>query len=467
MTDAAHYAELHCHSYFSLLDGASAPEELVARAVALGLRGLALTDHDSLAGAVRFAASARQAGLHALSGAEVTLADGAHLTLLAETAAGYGNLCKLITLSRLDHHAQEHGAEETAAWPGKVEPVLGWEQLAAHSAGLIALSGCRRGPVATCLLRDDADAARQALGRLQAIFGRGQLFLELQHHDLPDDDRLLRRLLALNRGQRLPLVATHNVHYATPDRSMLRDVLHAVRHNQSLTAARQAGYLPFNSNYALPAPAAMARRFAQQPAALTNTLAIAERCQVVLDFSGQRLPVFNPADFDQLPAGCTQPPVSAFALLYDLCHVNLPRRYPDLRPLVLKQLAHELEVIEQAGLAGYFLVVWDIVRFARAQGIRCQGRGSAANSIVAYLLGITAVDPLAHDLLFARFLSSDKFTMPDIDIDFAADRREEVIQYVYRRYGQNHTAMVCNVVTYQARSALRDLGKALELPASG
>ncbi|MBW7884364.1 MAG: DNA polymerase III subunit alpha [Caldilineaceae bacterium] len=161
-----------------------------------------------------------------------------------------------------------------------------------------------------------------------------------------------------------------------------------------------------------------------------------------------------------------QPPPSAFTYLYQLCHARLPRRYPDLRPAVLKQLAHELEIIEQAGLAEYFLVVWDIVRFARAEGIRCQGRGSAANSIVAYLLGITSIDPLQHDLLFERFLSSDKFTMPDIDIDFAADRREEVIQYVYRKYGQAHTAMVCNVVTYRARSAIRDLGKTLELPAA-
>ena len=296
------------------------------------------------------------------------------------------------------------------------------------------------------------------------LFGPGQLFLELQHHDRPDDDRLLRRLLALNRREGLPLVATHNVHYATPDQGMLRDVLIAVRHNQTLTAARQAGHLPHNSNYALPAPAAMARRFAQRPDALANTLAIAERCQVTLDFSARRLPVFDPAAFAELPPGCTQPPVSAFALLYELCHINLPLRYPRLRPQVIQQLAHELAVIDQAGLAGYFLVVWDIIRFARRQGVRCQGRGSAANSIVAYLLGITGVDPLAHNLLFERFLSSDKFTMPDIDIDFAADRREEVIQYVYRRYGAAHTAMVCNVVTYQARSALRDLGKALELP---
>ncbi|MEZ4677300.1 MAG: hypothetical protein R2932_24090 [Caldilineaceae bacterium] len=174
-----------------------------------------------------------------------------------------------------------------------------------------------------------------------------------------------------------------------------------------------------------------------------------------LDFSGWRLPHFP------TPEGSSE-----FAFLYQRCHAQLPRHYPDLRPLVLTQLAHELAIIERAGLAGYFLIVWDIVRFARENGIRCQGRGSAAGSLVAFLLGITSIDPLAHDLLFERFLSEDKFTMPDIDIDFAADRREEVIRYVYDRYGAAHTAMVCNIVTYRARSALRDLGKALDLPDS-
>ncbi len=200
----------------------------------------------------------------------------------------------------------------------------------------------------------------------------------------------------------------------------------------------------------------MERRFRACPDALRNTLEIAARCRVSLDFSAQRLPAFIPEHEGTRP--------SEFAYLYQLCHANLPRRYPNLRPAVLKQLAHELDIIEQAGLAGYFLLVWDIVRYAKSKEIRCQGRGSAANSIVAYLLDITSIDPLQHNLLFERFLSSDKFTTPDIDIDFAADRREEVIQYVYQRYGREHAAMVCNVVTYRARSAIRDLGKALAFP---
>jgi error-prone DNA polymerase len=502
VTGAPAYAELHCHSYFSLLDGASSPEALVDRAVALGLHSLALTDHDSLAGAVRFWKAAQRAGLPAVIGAEVTLEDGAHITLLAETQAGYANLCRLITASRQTtagtkgnltprrqdaegqdaktqdgsnrnpqdaittdgtgltprrQDAKEGQAGETP-WTGKVAAALSWDALAAHSAGLIALTGCRRGAVAAALLRQDAAGADKAAGRLADIFGAGSVFVELQHHDLPDDDRLVRGLLALGKRTGLPVVATQNVHYATPEVSRLRDVFIAVRQNCTLAETQRAGHLPLNSSYALASPAAMGRRFAQRSDALANTIVIAERCHVSLDFSAVRLPISN-----------LQPPSpsisqSPFHTLYELCHANLPRCYPALQPAVLTQLAHELAIIEAAGLAGYFLVVWDIVRFARSQGIRCQGRGSAANSITAYLLGVTSIDPLAHNLLFERFLSSDKFTMPDIDIDFAADRREEVIQYVYQRYGHDHAGMVCNVVTYQARSALRDLGKALELP---
>jgi error-prone DNA polymerase len=463
MIDAAGaaYAELHCHSYFSLLDAASSPEELAATAKELGLAALALTDHDNLSGAVRFSVAARRAGLHAVFGAEVTLANGAHLTLVAETQVGYANLCRLITAARRNARS---GGENPAvvaddlppdlvAWEGKVAPVLAWETLATHTQGLIALSGCRRGEVAAALLRGEEGAAQAALRRLYDLFGAQHLFVELQHHDLPGDDRLARKLIGLAHRLRLPLVATHNVHYATSDYSMLCDALIAVRNHATLAEAQRAGQLPFNSSYALASPAEMARRFAQRPEALANSLAIAERCQVSLDFSAQRLPVFA------APGG-----MPVFQYLYQLCHERLPHCYPDLNPQVLKQLTHELDVIEAAGLATYFLVVWDIVRYAREQRIRCQGRGSAANSIVAYLLGITSIDPLAHHLLFERFLSSDKFTMPDIDIDFAADRREEVIQYVYRTYGHDYTAMVCNTVTYRARSAIRDLCKVLELP---
>lgn len=445
MTD---YAELHCHSYFSLLDGASSPEDLVRAGQRLGLTGLALTDHNNLAGAVRFWRAGRKAGLHPVIGAEVTMADGCHLTLLAENQTGYANLCRLLTAAHLGEET------ENEPWPGKTEPRLDWETLSRHSSGLLCLSGCREGPLARPLLTDDAALARHNAERLRAIFGQNRFWVELQYHNLPDDTLLVRGLLSLAREMGAPIVATGNVHYARASASRLRDCLLAVHHNETLTEARRNQHLPLNSSYALADGRAMASRFYEWPEAVRASVEIAARCQVSLDFSGNRLPHF--------PTSAGQ---SEFAYLYQLCHQALPQRYPALRPQVLTQLAHELSIIEQAGLAGYFLIVWDIVRFARAAGIRCQGRGSAANSIVAYLLGITSIDPLQHNLLFERFLSADKFTMPDVDVDFAADRREEVIQYVYTRYGRERTAMVCNVVTYQARSALRDLAKVLDFPA--
>lgn len=459
------YAELHCHSWFSLLDGASPPQALAARAARLGLRALALTDHDSLAGVVQFSQAAKQHDLRALFGAEVTLdaLDGdnsaAHLTLLAETQRGYANLCKLISAARLDHlpaPAETYDPLATASdWPGKIAPRLSWARLREHAEGIIALTGCRRGPVAAPLLRREEEAAEIALRHLCEVYGRDHLFVELQHHRQPGDDHLARRLCDLARDFKLPVVATNNVHYAKRDGSRLRDALLAIDENIPLSEARRRGLLPGHDLACLAGAEEMARRFGERPEALLNTLRVAERCQASADFSQQRLPGF-------LPPGSS---ISEFEYLYALCHENLPRRYPVLRPAVLKQLAHELDVIENAGLAGFFLLVWDIVCFATAQGIRCQGRGSAAGSIVAYLLGITAIDPLEHRLLFERFLSADKHTMPDIDIDFAADRREEVIQYVYRKFGRDHAAMVCNYVTYHARSALRDLSKVLEIPA--
>ena len=478
------YAELHAHSFFSLLDGASSPEALVACAHEFGLKALALTDHNSLAGAIRFWKAAQGADVHPTFGAEVTMPDDQHLTLLAENQEGYAMLCRLLTAAHLSpplgpfprpRRSRDLGAGsegkgipagqgtptadsgtmtiDPKLWPGKGKPVVTWELLEQHRRGLLVLTGCRRGPVAMLLRLRQPEQAKAMAGRLRDIFGPEQVWIELQHHYLPEDNRLVRALLQVSRSLNLPCVATNNVHYTTRSESRLRDALIAIDQNLTLTDARRAGHLPYNSNYYLAAPQEMAVRFAELPDALRNSVLIAQRCQVSLDFSQHRLPTFA------VPGGASE-----FEYLYQLCHSGLPKRYPQLKPTVLKQLAHELSVIEQAGLAGYFLIVWDIVRFARENEIRCQGRGSAANSIVAYLLGITSVDPLQHDLLFERFLSADRYTTPDIDIDFAADRREEAIQYVYETYGASHTAMVCNVVTYQARSAVRDLGKALGFP---
>ncbi len=428
------YCELHCHSHYSLLDGASSPEALLDRAAALGMPALAITDHDRLSGAVAFWRAAQARGIHPVIGAELTLAHGSHLTLLAETQAGYANLCRLISRGQL---AGTKGA-----------PHLTIADVAQQAGGLLCLSGCRQGAVAQAVLTGNLSLARRAAGALYDIFGPRNFWIELQRHWLPDDTRLDAGLRQVAAAAGVGVVATNNVHYATADDYRLQDILTATRHNIPIA---ELGHLRRpNNEFYLKSQAEMETLFTDQPAALAATVEIAGRCDVALDFSRRRFPQFPLA-----------PGETAFGRLFELCQVGLRTRYQPMTPQVVRQLAHELGVIQAAGLTDYFLIVWDIVRFAREQGIRCQGRGSAANSLVAYVLGITPVDPLHYDLLFERFLSDRTDTMPDIDIDFAADRRDEVIAYVYERYGADHTAMVCNVVTYQARSAVHDVARAL------
>ena len=452
------YAELHCHSYFSFLDGASSPEALAARAAALGLPALALTDHDGAYGVVRFQVAAAEAGLKPVFGAEVTLAGGGHLTLLASNARGYANLCRLISYA---HQRQPKG-----------KAALNTDLLAAHAQGLVCLSGCYRGPAALLVGQRDYEGARRLLAEIASWFAPGDFAVELQRQLRRPDGRLSLTLATLADELGLPVVATGNVHYATQEEARLQDVLVCIKHNVAL--AQAGDRLRGNSESYLRSPQEMALLFADRPDALENAAAIAERCQVRLDFSSVNVPDFP------LP-----PEETADSYLRRLCEGALPRLYRAPLPLApsaalgagssrsggpgerapRQQMEHELAIIAKTGLSEYFLTVYDIVAWAKSQGIRCQGRGSAANSIVAYVLGITAVDPLAQHLLFERFLSVERHTvdktMPDIDLDFERDRREEVIQYVYRRYGWEHTAMVCTLVSFRARSAIRDVGKAL------
>jgi len=429
------YVELHAHSCFSLLDGASTPEALLDRAAELGMGALGLTDHHGLYAAIRFSIAAQERGIHPIIGAEVTLEDERHLVLLAETQQGYRNLCWLLSRAQLDH---EKGAAR-----------LAWTHLPDHTAGLIALTGCRQGVLAAPLLAGDRDGARRQLAELRALFGAEHLYIELQHHLRPDDDALVADLAALAHEASLPLVASNNVHYARREGYRLQQVLTAICHNQPLRACRNQLYP--NSELYLKSGAELAELLGAYPEALAHTAEIAARCQVDLNLRALAIP---PA----ADAG------DADARLRALCEAALSRWYPTGEAAARAQLRHELQVIGQVQLAGYFLMVWEIVAWARERGIQVRGRGSAANSIVAYLLGITNVDPLEHNLLFERFLSTETRTMPDIDLDFCSRRREEVIQHVYERYGERHVGMVCNYVTYRQRSAIRDVGKALALP---
>jgi error-prone DNA polymerase len=333
----------------------------------------------------------------------------------------------------------------------KGQALAGWDDLAQHSAGLLALSGCRQGLIAQHVLAGDEAQAVRVARELQALFGRDRFFVEIQRQLRPGDERLVQGLLRLAGRTSAPIVATNNVHYAQRAGHRLHDVLTAIRSHATLDASTLQRH--GNSEAHLKDAGEMAKLFADRPDALRHTLEIAQRCQVSLRRSVQDLPLF--------PTGST--PQHAF--LSKLCQQQLAVHYraePSER--VQRLLAHELAVIDQLGLANYFLLVWDIVRFARSQGIRCQGRGSAANSLVAFLLDITPIDPLAHDLVFERFLSAERPTTPDIDIDFQAERREEVIQYIYSRYGRDHAAMACTFVTYRQRSAIRDVAKALDFP---
>ncbi len=431
------YVELHCHSYYSLLDGASSPEDLAKCAGELGMSALALTDHDAVYGASCFIRAAQSHGIRPIVGAELTLREGHHLTLLVENEVGWRNLCRLISCAR--HHAP------------KGEASLPPEELAGHTAGLIALSGCYKGEIAALLARGDQAAAFAAGGRYRDLFGPDQFWLELQHHLLPDEDKLVYELVEMSVRLGLRCVATNDVHYATRDGHRLQDVLCCIHQNVSLNEAGPA--LRPNSEFYLKPARRMAALFAEYPQALANTQAIAERCNFELRYGVQDLPVFT------APAG-----MDAAVYLRQLCEARLPAHYSGQPSRARDQLAHELEVIDRVGLNNYFLIVWDVVHFARSHGILCQGRGSAANSLVAYLLDITPIDPLAHALVFERFLSEERAATPDIDIDFQADRREEVIQYIYQRYGAEHAAMACTLVTFRLRSAVRDVGKALGLP---
>jgi error-prone DNA polymerase len=394
---------------------------------------------------------------------------GPHLVLLARNAAGYRSLCRLVSRANLAGT--------------KSMPRFSHELLAENTEGLVALSGCRDGEIARRLRAGDRAGARAAAEHYARLFAgatpsagspaTAAFFLELQHHLLPDDDWLVAETARLAEELGLPVVVTNDVHYARPEGREMQDVLTAIRHGRTLGelrdlrrpdgesflksadelmamppggAALAGGTAPENSE-------ASARTTSAWVEGIGNAAELAASCSVDLGFERYRFPGFP------IPKGQTP-----YSYLEELCHTGARRRYHPISSAVVRQLAHELDVIERTGLAEFFLICWDVMRFARDRGIPAQGRGSAANSIVAYVLGITRVDPIRHRLLFERFINEGRTSYPDIDIDFSSARREEVIQYVYARYGAEHTGMVCNLVTYRARSAVREVGYALGFP---
>ncbi len=434
------YVELHCHSNFSFLDGASHVEELVARAKELGMSALAITEHDGLYSAMRFHRQAKGLGVKPIIGAELTLDGGYHITLLAKSDKGYSNLCRLISHAQLGH--------------SKGKASLRLDTLARHSVELFCLSGCRKGEIPAAVLAGDREKAIAAARRYIDIFGRDSFWIELQNNLCPQDKELCEQLVGLARQLGIGYVATNNVHYARREGHRLQDVLVCIKNRTTLDASHHLRRP--NSEFYLKSELEMSRLFCDYPEAVSNTAGIAEQCNVALDFSSSRFPDF------QAPVGET-----ADGFLGRLCWQKLTEKYQPSTPEVEQRLKDELALIHKLGLAGYFLTVWDIIEYARKNHIPAQGRGSAASSIVTYLLGVTRVDPVQHRLFAGRFLNDEMSAIPDIDIDIASDsedHRERLIQYIFKRYGMEHAAMVCNVVSYQARNAVRDVGKAMGLP---
>ncbi|MGH9491675.1 MAG: DNA polymerase III subunit alpha [Terriglobales bacterium] len=441
------YVELHAASAFSFLRGASLPEELAAAAAELGMPALALLDADGMYGAPRFHQACRNAGVRALLGAEITLEDQSRLPVLAASRAGYRTLCRM--LSRMHLRAPRKGAGR-----------LAWSELEELTPGLVALSGDEDGPLAAALARGGEAEGRRGLERLQAAFGRDNVYVELQRHfrreEEPRNEAAIR--LAVRLG--LPCLATNGVRYASPAGRTVLDVFTCLRHHTRLDQAGRR--LAPNAERFLKPARAMEQLFADCPAAVANTGELAARLQFSLENLGYRFPQ------PDVPEGHTPD-----SWLRQLAEAGARRRYQPLHDRARRQIHHELAIIGKLGLAGYFLILEDIVRYCRRQGILAQGRGSAANSAVCYSLGITAVDPVGMDLLFERFLSEERGEWPDIDMDLpSGERREQVIQYVYARYGgaalgagaATGAAMTANVITYRGRSAAREIGKVLDFP---
>lgn len=443
----AEFAHLHLHTEYSLLDGMGRSKEYAKRALELGIKHVAVTDHGVMYGAMEWYRQATEAGLHPIIGVEAYLAEGSarakerksyHLLLLAENESGYRNLLKLSTLAQLEGYYYR--------------PRIDLDMLSEHGSGLIATSACLGGPVANNFLHGRPDVARDYAGKLAEIFGPDRFFIEMQDHGIADQIRVNGDLIALARDLGLPLVATNDVHYCRQEDAPAQDLLVCIQTNATLNDPKR---LKSESDQLyLKGPDEMARLFADVPEAISNTVRIAEMCSLDLGFRGYHLPEFP------IPEGFTPD-----SYLEHLCRQGATKRYGHCSDKVEERLVYELGVIQGMGFANYFLVVWDFIRYAREQGILVgPGRGSSAGSIVTYSLEITALDPLKHDLIFERFLNPSRISMPDIDIDFADDRRGEVIEYVVEKYGSDRVAQIVTFGTLGAKAAVRDVARAMGRP---
>lgn len=445
------FAHLHVHTEYSLLDGASRVKELIRRTKELGMDSVAITDHGVMYGAVRFYKEAKAQGIHPVIGCEVYLAPGMrqeraevdgtryyHLILLAENETGYRNLVELISLANIEGYYYK--------------PRIDKELLRQYHEGIIALSACVAGEIPQAILRGNNERVEALVAEYVEIFGQDNFFLEIQDHGLPEEKTVNRALRELVKKYDIGLVATNDVHYVHADDSEFHDILLCVQTGRTINDPDRMRFS--GPDYYLKSEEEMAALFVDYPEALENTAKIAARCQVDFTFGELQLPFYPlPEHFE-----------SDDAYLRALCEERLSSRYADVTDEIRTRLDYELDVIHGMGYASYFLIVWDFINYARGHGVEVgPGRGSAAGSIVAYLLGITNIDPLRYALLFERFLNPERVSMPDIDIDFDDINRGRVISYVKERYGEDHVAQIATFGTMGAKGAIRDVGRVLEM----
>ena len=445
------FVHLHVHSEYSLLDGLGRIEDLVVRATELDMPALALTDHGAMYGAIEFYQTAKKHGIKPIIGIEMYIAPRGmkqrdskrdrkshHLTLLAKDNVGYHNLLQIATAGELEGFYYK--------------PRVDKEYLAEHARGLIALSGCGSGEIPRLVLKGQPDKARQVAAWYRDAFGQDNFYLELQRHEgISEFKQINEGLIALSNEMGIPLVATNDVHYVLPKEAKAQEILLCIQTNTTINDPKHMTM--GDESFYLKSTEEMAALFSDAPEAVENSLLIAEKCNLDLRSEGYHLPIFD------VPAG-----YDAESYLRHLCEEGLRNRYAIITPEVEDRLQHELGLIHEMGFDTYFLIVWDLVRHARDQDIWWTVRGSVAGSIVAYTLGITNLDPLGHGLIFERFLNPGRVTMPDIDLDFPDDRRDEMIEYTVEKYGQDMVAQIITFGTMGARAAIRDAGRALDLP---
>lgn len=446
----AEFVHLHLHTEYSLLDGFARIDRLFDKVKDLGMKAVAITDHGSMFGVVEFFKEAKKHGIKPIIGCEVYVAkrslrdrdkdldkDRGHLVLLAETEEGYRNLIKLVSLGYTEGFYYK--------------PRIDLDALEKHAKGLIATSACLAGDIQSYLLEDRYEDAKELALKLSRIMGPDNFFLELQDHGLGEQKKVNMQLIRLSKELGLPLVATNDVHYLNQEDHAIHDVLLCIQTGKIVSDTQRMRF-PSQEFY-LKSPEEMEALFKYAPSAIENTVNIANRCQFEFQFGQIHLPQF------QLP-----PQKTASAYLRELCEAGLHARY-EVGPEHIERMNFELDTIGSMGYDDYFLIVWDFIRFAKEQGIFVgAGRGSCGGSIVAYILRITDVDPLKYDLIFERFLNPERITMPDIDIDFQDDRRQEVIDYVIEKYGKDHVAQIITFGTMAARAAIRDVGRVINLP---